>query len=69
MSNSKVTPELKTYTVLAKMSSVLTTFVEAYSLDEATEKAKKEDGANFSEVENSGSWEILDVVEDEVNGV
>jgi len=45
------------------MKTTLTTIIEASSLEEAWEVARATDGGNFDELENSGDWNVYDVIE------
>lgn len=47
------------YRVIAEMSCLLTTTIEAKDEFEALELAKDVDGGEFEEIENSGDWELL----------
>jgi hypothetical protein len=50
------------YKVYATMSVELETEIEADSLEEAWEKARETDGAEFKEIDGSGAWNVFDVV-------
>ena len=54
----------KNFTVTAVMTQILTTSIEADTLEEAEEMAKTLDGGVFAEEENSGSWNISSVIEE-----
>ncbi len=56
---------LKSYRVMAEMSVMYETTIEANSLEEAREMAREVDGGTFSEVDGGSSWTITDVLEEE----
>jgi len=56
---------MQTFIITAKMSTMLTTTIEASSQEEADAIARGLDGSVFSEEENSGSWDIVDISQEE----
>lgn len=54
---------MKKFKVTVVMSTVLTHEIEAETQEEAWELAINDDGSNYTEVRNSGSWDVCDVVE------
>jgi len=58
----------KKFTVTAQMITMLTTEIEAESLEEAQRIADVADGGDFIEIPNSGDWSIYDVSEKEEAG-
>jgi hypothetical protein len=54
---------MKQFKVTAKMSVMLSTTMEANTLEEARELSRELDGGVFAEMSNSGEWDIIEVEE------
>ena len=54
---------MKKYRAIAKMQITLYLDLEAKDDNEAYQIAKDADGGNFIEFQNSGTWDLTDVVE------
>ena len=54
---------MKNYKVVARMTTGLTIEIKAKNLEEAEKIARNTDGGDFTEIPQSGDWEIYSVVE------
>ena len=54
---------MKTYKITATMTTYLETEIEAEDQDQAWETAVNMDGDAFTEIPNSGGWDVTDVIE------
>ena len=54
---------MKKYRAIAKMQTILYLDFEAKDDDKAFQIAKDADGGDFTEIPNSGSWEIYSINE------
>jgi hypothetical protein len=54
---------MKNYKVVARMTTGLTIEIKAKNLEEAEKIARNTDGSYFTEIPQSGDWEIYSVVE------
>ena len=55
---------MKTYIAKAEMCTYLQVKIKANSEEEAYQKAKELCGSEFTEIEETGSWEIYNVEEE-----
>tara|TARA_R100000315_G_C5191690_1_gene111859 strand:+ start:715 stop:888 length:174 start_codon:yes stop_codon:yes gene_type:complete len=54
---------MKNYTVVARMTTALTIDISAKNLEEAEKIARNTDGGYFTEIPQSGDWEIYSIGE------
>lgn len=54
---------MKTYIAKAEMCTYLQVSIKANSQEEAEEIARNLCGSNFTEIKNTGSWEVYNVEE------